>query len=122
MKYKTLMRKLLLTFFLFFVSFNAGFCIEEVNLDLKEEKQNNFDYLSDVYYGKIENKDEVSPLLRLFSQKGLEFKNSPINSVKLTLLYASTATYNLPERGSKSFIHDFGVLEPMVTVKFNNIS
>ena len=114
------MKKLLLTIFLFFISFNTAFCIEEVNLDLKDEKQNSFDYLSNIYYGNIEDKDNISPLLRIFSQKGLEFKNSPINSVKLTLLYASTATYNLPERGSKSFVHDFGVLEPMVTVKFNN--
>lgn len=114
------MRRLLILFFIIIMSFNAAQAIEEIKLDTTEEKINTFDYLAKVYNGEIEKKDEVSPILRLFSQKGLEFKNSPINAVKLTLLYGSTATYNLPERSSKSFVHDFGVLEPMATVWFNN--
>ena len=114
------MRNFIITILLIIFSFNTALAIEEVVLDTKEEAPTGWDYLSSVYYGKIENKDEISPVLRLFSEKGLEFKKSPINSVKITLLYASTGTYNLPERSSKSFVHDFGVLEPMVSVKFND--
>lgn len=93
--------------------------VEPIVLNAPENKLS-LDYLSNVYYGKVENSEEVSPFLKLFSQKGLEFKNSPINSVKATFLYEGQLTgYTHPYDGF-SAKHKFVTLEPMVTVNFND--
>ena len=50
------MKKFLFSILIILASFNASFAVEEIFL---ETEKNTFDYLSDVYYGKIENKDET---------------------------------------------------------------
>lgn len=115
------MKKILIIFFGIILSFNCASAIEEITLDTAgDEKKSYFDYLADVYYGRIEEKDDISPLLRIFSRDGLEFKNSPINSVKLTFLYGSELNYTDNERSSDSLKYRFGVIEPMVKVNFND--
>ncbi len=108
------MKKFFSLILILFLSFNSVAAVEEIHL---ESEQNVFHYLSDVYYGKVEN---ASPVLKLFSEKGLEFENSPINSLKFTFLYSSEFTFLDRERVNGSFIHDFATAEPMVTAKFNN--
>ncbi len=108
------MKKFLSLILITLLSFNSAIAVEEIKL---ETEQNVFNYLSDVYYGKVEN---ASPILKLFSEKGLEFKNSRINSVKLTFLYGSELNFIDRERISGSFVHDFTVAEPMITAKFND--
>ena len=63
------MKKILFLIFIFLINFNASFAVEEIHL---ETEKNTFEYLSDVYYGKVE---DANPLFKLFSKKGLEFKN-----------------------------------------------
>lgn len=92
---------------------------EPIVLNVPENKLS-LDYLSDVYYGKIENSDDVLPVLKLFSQKGIEFKNSPINSVKATFLYEGQLTMNTHPYSGFSAKHKFATLEPMITINFNN--
>ena len=111
------MKKIL--FLLLFIVLNPSvncYAIEEVEL---EREKLNLDYLSDVYYGKIENIDKVSPILRLFSEKGYEFENSPINSVKLYFLYDSQFSFTSVNHYSTHFRHDFTTIEPMISIKFN---
>lgn len=92
--------------------------IEEIKL---EKESLSLDYFSDVYYGKIDKSEEVSPILRLFSEKGLEFKNSPINAVKLTFLYDGQFQYShtMNHHGSY-FKRDFVTAEPMISLFFND--
>ncbi len=90
--------------------------IEEVTL---EKEKNGLDYLSDIYYGKIENERDVSPVLRLFSKDGLKFENSYINSVKLILLYGGNLTYTNTHNHSPSLVKNFPIVEPMIRVNFN---
>lgn len=108
------MKKLLIIILIFILNFNCSYAVEEIKL---ETEKNTFDYLSDVYYGKVE---DANPVLKLFSQDGLKFKDSFVNSVKFTLLYSSEFSFIDKERNSSSFIHDFSVFEPMVTAKFND--
>lgn len=111
------MKKILL-FILFFVNSSLScFSIEEIHL---EKEPMNLDYFSDVYYGKIDKDEDVSPILKLFSQKGLEFENSKINSVKLHFLYDGRLNYTNPEHQSASLVHSFTTVEPMISLKFND--
>lgn len=106
-------------FLLSFIVLNSSvncYAIEEVEL---ESEKLNLDYFSDVYYGKIENNDNVSPILRLFSEKGYEFKNSPVNSVKFYFLYDGQLSFTSINHYSTHFRHDFTTIEPMVSVRFN---
>ena len=108
------MKKFLVIFFIFFSFFNEAFAVEEIKLETEESKLN---YLSDVYYGKIE---DANPILKLFSKDGLKFENSYLNSIKLSLLYSGEFSFINKERSSSSFLHDFSVFEPMITAKFND--
>ena len=74
------MKKILIIIFIMIFSFNSAKAVEEIRL---ETDKNNLNYLSDVYYGKVEN---ANPILKLFSEKGLQFENSPMES------YASAPT------------------------------
>ncbi len=107
-------------FLLLVILFNINVClaIEEV-IELQKDSLN-FNYLSDLYYGKVENYDKVSPVIKLFSQKGLTFENSRINSIKATFLYEGRLNFTKYEHNSSlTAIHDFVTVEPMITVKFN---
>ena len=110
------MKKILTLLILFFSPIYC-FAIEEIKL---EKESINLDYLSDVYYGKVENNDEVSPLLKLFSQKGLEFKNSPVDAIKMTFLFDGQLQYNNTAHSSPYFKHDFNTVEPMISLFFND--
>lgn len=110
------MKKILLLILILFNTACVAGAIEEIKL---EKQPINLDYFSDVYYGKIE-KEEVSPVLRLFSQKGLEFENSKINSIKASFLYDGQYIYNKTSAESPYFKHDFMTVEPMLTLKFND--
>ena len=111
------MKKIFILILLIILNFfNCANAIEEIKL----EKQNiNLDYLSDVYYGKIEKEDEVPALLRLFSEQGLKFKNSKINSFRISMLYDSSLTYTNPDSGSSSLTHKFPSIEPRFIMRFN---
>ena len=110
------MKKVLILLILFLFPISS-LAIEEIKL---EKESINVDYFSDVYYGKIENNDEVSPLLRLFSQQGLEFKKSPVNAIKLTFLFDGQFQYNNTAHSSPYFKHDFATVEPMISLFFND--
>ena len=100
------------------ISSLSSFAIDEVKLETPE-KSLNLNCLSDVYYGRIENNDDVSPILRLFSEKGLQFKSIWVNSVKLSFLYSGNSTFKKTEHDSPSFVQSFHIVEPMVTMRFN---
>ena len=108
------MKKIIILIFILILSFNRANSVEEIKL---ETEKNSLDYLSDVYYGKIEN---TNTLLKLFSEKGLQFENAPINSIKATFLYSGELTFLKTEGEGLSTKHDFGVIEPAITSRFNN--
>ncbi len=110
------MKKILLLFLIFFNFCLNCFAIEEISLEKEPMK---LDYFSDVYYGKIDKDENVSPILKLFSQKGLEFENSKINSVKASFLYDGQLIFNKTSNESPFLVHDFVTVEPMVSLKFN---
>lgn len=113
------MKKFLLLFLItFFFNNCIANAIEEIVLE-KEERNLNLDYISDLYYGKVEDYENVSPALKLFSQKGLEFENSKINSVKASFLYEGRLFYNQTDHNGQYLTHDFFTVEPMITVNFN---
>ncbi len=93
-------------------------CIEEIVLE--NDEKNYFDYLSDVYYGKVEQTEDVPIVLRLFSQEGLKFENSPINSIKANFLYSQNMSYEHIRGEGQSLKHNFPIVEPMLSVKFND--
>ncbi len=76
--------------------------------------------LSDIYYGKAEEQNSVSPFLRLFSQEGLKFNNSFINSLKLSFLFENTLSYYDIHNASPYLKNKIGIVEPMFSVKFND--
>lgn len=112
------MKKILLLALIFIVNSSTSFAIEEVILET-EDKPKGFNYLSDVYYGKITDEKSVSPFLRLFSKNGLEFENSKINSVKLKILMENRMTFDKTRHENPSFINDITIFEPTVSLKFN---
>ncbi len=111
------MKKFILLLLYLFFSANIAFAIEEVTLEHDED--NFFNKLSDIYYGKAENYEEVSPVLKLFSQNGLEFDNSFVNSVQLTFFAEGNMVLNATDKATQNFLADFPILEPMITTKFN---
>ncbi len=110
------MKKIKILLFFLMTIITPSFAIEEVTLP---EETQGLDYLSDVYYGKIENEKEVSPILRLFSEKGYTFENSKVNSVKLHFLYSGQLNYSKYSQNSPYFNHSFFAVEPMMSVNFN---
>ena len=108
------MKKLWVIVLIFLFSFNSSLAVEEIKLETEEHK---FDYLSDVYYGKVE---DANPILKLFSKEGLKFENSPINSVKATFLYEGQLQFLKNDHQGLSVKHDFSVVEPMISTRFNN--
>lgn len=111
------LKKIILFFILFILIELNCYAIEEITLP---KQSINLDYLSDVYYGKVEDSENVSPILKLFSQDGLTFENGKINSLKATFLYEQKLTYGKKEGSSSYLTHDFFTVEPMLTAKFNN--
>lgn len=114
------LKKYIFLIFIFVSFVLPAFSIEEVVLDHENNLKLNLDYLSDVYYGRVENKEDVSPVLKLFSKDGLEFENSKINSVKATFLFGQNMHYEHDQRLGQAFQYSLPVVEPMVTVKFND--
>lgn len=87
--------------------------LEQEHLDLGELGN----YLSDVYYGKVEN---ASPLLKIFSKDGLEFENSFVNSVKLHFLYSGDFSYTHTEHAGDLSKFEFVSIEPKISADFND--
>ncbi|MCD7780841.1 MAG: hypothetical protein LUH05_09250, partial [Candidatus Gastranaerophilales bacterium] len=112
------MRKLLLLILTAMLTSVSCLAIEEVNLDLPQ-KNINLDYFSNIYYGEIDKNEEVSPVLKLFSENGLEFENSKINSVKMYFLYDGTLNFNANAHHSSHASYKFTSVEPMIKVRFN---
>ena len=67
------MKKFLTLILIFLFSLNYSYAVEEIHL---EKEKNTFDFIADVYYGKVEN---INPAIKLFTKKGLQFENSYIN-------------------------------------------
>ncbi len=112
------MKKIILIIFVLIFNANQAFSIEEITLEQKDLNPWHYgDYLSDIYYGKVEN---VPKALQLFGKKGLVFENSKINSVKLHMLYSGEMTYLNTEHSGQFFNHDFATVEPKVSVHFND--
>lgn len=107
------MKKILTIAFFILTQFNFAMAVEEVVL---EKETLSPDYFSDVYYGKVEN---ANPIFKLFSEKGLEFENSYMSSLKATFLYEGTLSFIKPDHKSLSVVHDFTVVEPMLRARFN---
>ncbi|MBE7705201.1 MAG: hypothetical protein E7Z90_05245 [Cyanobacteria bacterium SIG29] len=107
------MKKILTLILIILFSLNYSYAVEEIHL---EKEKNTFDFIADVYYGKVEN---INPAIKLFTRKGLQFENSYINSVKATFFYDGQLNFLIPENGSISTKHDFSVIEPMINTKFN---
>lgn len=110
------MKKILIALILFIIPIKV-FGVEEIKL---EKEPISLDYFSDVYYGKVTNDENVSPILKLFSEKGLEFKKSPIDAIKLTFLYDGQLQYNHTFHKGSYFKHDFVTAEPMISVFWND--
>ena len=95
-----------------------GLTIEEVYL--QKENLNLFqygNYLSDVYYGKVENAPDA---LKIFSKEGLKFENSFINSVKFHFLYSGDLSYIHTENKNDNTKFLFNSVEPKVSINFND--
>ncbi len=110
------MKKIFIIFITACLSVLPAFSIEEVILDAQSNK---FDYISDVYYGKIEDNNNVSPVLRLFTKDGLVFDNSYINSVKLSFLYGGNLSFDKIHNKSLNTLYDVTSVEPSIKIKFN---
>lgn len=110
------MKKFIFLLTIILLNYSSCVAIEEVNL---EKEGINLDRLSDIYYGKVDDKEKIPSVFKLFTEKGIEFENSPINSVKASFLYGSEMNYFNQRNKSSYFKHDFTVIEPMVRVKFN---
>lgn len=113
---KNILKKILISITLLFLPLYA-IGIEEVKL---EKDSLSPDYFSDIYYGKVDNSESVSPILKLFSQKGLELKKTPIDAIKLTFLYDGQLQYNHTFHQGSYFKHDFVTAEPMISLFFND--
>lgn len=107
------MKKILTIAFFLLTQFNVAMAIEEIVL---EKESLSLDYLSDVYYGKVEN---APPVLKLFSERGLTFENSYLSSLKASFLYEGMLTFLKTDHEGLSVNHDFSVIEPMVRARFN---
>ncbi len=113
------MKKFLLLILILIYSAPCSFSVEEVNLDIPK-KNLTLNHLSNIYYGKIDQNEEISPILKLFSKSGLEFQNSKINSVKIYFLYDGSLNFNMISHGSSHSAYKFTSIEPMVKVNFND--
>lgn len=107
---------ILLTCFVF--SASNVFAVEEILLE-KENNKRGIEYFSDVYYGKIEENQDVSPILKLFSQDGLKFENSKINSIKLGFFYQGKLDFTKVPNYHTSKVFDVTDFEPKFNMKFN---
>ncbi len=100
------------------LSFSRVFAIEEVHLEQEGLNLFNYgDYLSDVYYGKVEN---APAILKLASKNGLEFENSFINSVKFHFLYSGDLSYIHNQYKGDQTKHLFNSVEPKLSMNFND--
>ncbi len=111
------MKKIILLIIILIMQNIKACAIEEVILDTRESFN---DHLSDVYYGNIEKESNISPAIKLFTENGLEFENSFINSVKGLVLFEGTLTFNNIENKDSTFNAKLGVIEPMLRTRFNN--
>lgn len=110
------MKKIIVLILIIFINNSYANAIEEVIL---EKNSLDLNYLSNIYYGKVEDKNEISPILRLFSKDGLEFENSKINKIKATFLYSGHLSYGNTNHNGQFLSHDFHTVEPMVSIYFN---
>lgn len=127
------MKKFLLCFVILITSLSSN-ATEEVFLDtvgIDSEQKNNLnfqsyaglklyaEYFNNVYYGKTEDNEKVSPVLKLFSKDGIIFENSFVNSVKAGMIFSDHLDYTLTQGGKKTFTHSLNTIEPQIKVKFN---
>lgn len=110
------MKKILLLICLIITTSLASFAIEAVEL---EKESINLDYFSDIYYGKVDKEKTVSPILKLFSEKGLEFEDSFLTSIKASFLYDGNLNFTNLAHSSSHFKHSFTAIEPTMILKFN---
>ena len=110
------MKKILFLLLLIF-STTSVYAVEEISL---EKESLSLDYISDVYYGKAENQEKISPFFKLFTKKGLEFEDSYINSIKISMMYSSHLNFFYQNNKSSYLQHDFNSIEPKITVNFND--
>lgn len=110
------LKKILILFISLFILSAKSYCIEEIELEKENLKLKT---VSDIYYGQIDNSDQISPFIRIFSKDGLKFENSYINSVKIGMHYGGNLAYTHINNSHSSLVHDFQDLTPSVKVKFN---
>lgn len=110
-----MLKKILVIFSLLFIT-PTVLAVEEIQL---EKNSLDLNYLSDLYYGKVKNFNELPPAVRLFTKNGLQFKNSNINSIKLNFLFVNNFTYSNTEKDNQYAQNDINTVEPMLTIKFN---
>ncbi len=91
--------------------------IEEVVL---EKESLNLNRLSDIYYGNVEDNRDINPVFKLFSEKGIEFENSKINSIKADFFYSGQLNYLYSPHTQQYFKHDFENVEPTIIINFND--
>ncbi len=111
-----MLKKILISFIFLSVFAAKSDCIEEIELEKENLKLKT---VSDIYYGQIDNSDEISPFIRIFSKNGLKFENSYINSVKIGMHYGGNLTYTHIDNGHSSLMHDFHDVTPSFELKFN---
>lgn len=110
------MKKILISFIFIFLFSNQCKSIEEITLEPKNLTLKN---ISDMYYGSVENPEEISPIFKIFSKDGLKFENSYINSVKLGLTYNESLSFTHIDDNSSSLVHKFNGISPIMKLKFN---
>lgn len=109
------MKKILLLISLILITSLNSFAVEEIHL---EKEKINLDYFSNVYYGKVN--EDVSPVLKLFSEKGITFENSYISSLKAAVVYSGSFSINALAHHSSHFQHDIDTIEPTLSLKMND--
>ena len=111
-------KKIAFLILILFFTFSRVFAIEEVHLEQESMSLSSYgDYLSDVYYGKVEN---APAILKLASKNGLEFENSFINSVKFHFLYSGDFSYIHNQYKGDHTKHLFNSVEPKLSMNFND--
>ena len=112
------MKKTILLIITLFFILGPSYAIEEVYLEAEGLNLTKYgDFLSDVYYGKVEN---APAILKLASKNGLEIENSFINSVKFHFLYSGDLSYIHNQYKGDHTKHLFTSIEPRLSMNFND--
>ncbi|MCD7879520.1 MAG: OprO/OprP family phosphate-selective porin [Candidatus Gastranaerophilales bacterium] len=117
------MKKFFIVFLILFVNSLHCFGIEEIKKteEIVLEKEGlNLEHISDLYYGKAEDSNKLNPVFKLFTEKGLAFENSRLNAIKVNFLFDGQLNFTKPDNNNESLNYDFAVVEPMVSMYFND--